>query len=160
MDLAAISATGPGGRVTREDVLRAKVGGAPAASAPRGPAASVAAVPGGVAAGAAPLSLSHGQAIVARKVSQSYREKPVYRVNTLVDMSKAIAIREKGKTGGTAIGWDALFVKAASIAITEMPLFRRYFKGEMKHHGAPWPLKCHEYVAGAGPPFPSMPRRM
>jgi pyruvate dehydrogenase E2 component (dihydrolipoamide acetyltransferase) len=130
VDLTTISATGPGGRVTREDVLRAKAGGAAAASAPRGPAASVAAAPGGIAAGAAPLSLSHGQAIVARKVSQSYREKPVYRVNALVDMSKAIAIREKGKAGGTAISWDALFVKTASIAITEMPLFRRYFKGD------------------------------
>jgi len=134
VDLAAISATGPGGRITREDVLRAKAGGAPAATARRSPvvsgAAPAAAVPGGISAGPAPLSLSHGQAIVARKVSQSYREKPVYRVNTLVDMSKAIAIREKGKTGGTAIGWDALFVKAASIAITEMPLFRRYFTGD------------------------------
>jgi pyruvate dehydrogenase E2 component (dihydrolipoamide acetyltransferase) len=119
VDLAAISATGPGGRITREDVLRAKAGGAPAATAPHG-----------ISAGAVPLSLSHGQAIVARKVSQSYREKPVYRVNALVDMSKAIAIREKGKTGGTAISWDALFVKAASMAITEMPLFRRYLKGD------------------------------
>jgi len=119
VDLGAISATGPGGRITREDVLRAKAGGAPTAAAPRG-----------ISAGAVPFSLSHGQAIVARKVSQSYREKPVYRVNALVDMSKAIAIREKGKTAGTPIGWDALFVKAASVAITEMPLFRRYFKGD------------------------------
>jgi pyruvate dehydrogenase E2 component (dihydrolipoamide acetyltransferase) len=119
VDLAAISATGPGGRITREDVLRAKAGGASAAT-----------VPGGISAGAVPFSLSHGQAIVARKVSQSYREKPVYRVNALVDMSKAIAIREKGKAAGTPIGWDALFVKAAAVAITEMPLFRRYFKGD------------------------------
>jgi pyruvate dehydrogenase E2 component (dihydrolipoamide acetyltransferase) len=125
VDLAAVRATGPGGRVTREDVLRAKSGGLPAALPRANPAAT-----GAAPANAAPLSLSHGQAIVARKVSQSNREKPVYRVNVLVDMSKSIAIREKGKAGGIAIGWDALFVKAAAMAVTEMPLFRRYFDGD------------------------------
>jgi pyruvate dehydrogenase E2 component (dihydrolipoamide acetyltransferase) len=136
VDLAAIRATGPGGRITREDVLRAKGGGAPQSARPsaatilRGIPAPAATVSGGISASAVPLSLSHGQAIVARKVSQSHREKPVYRVNALVDMSRAISLREKGKAGGTAIGWDALFVKAAAMAVTEMPLFRRYFKGE------------------------------
>jgi pyruvate dehydrogenase E2 component (dihydrolipoamide acetyltransferase) len=125
VDLAAVRATGPGGRVTREDVLRAKSGGLPAALPRANPAAT-----GAAPANAAPLSLSHGQALVARKVSQSNREKPVYRVNVLVDMSKSIAIRENGKAGGIAIGWDALFVKAAAMAVTEMPLFRRYFDGD------------------------------
>ncbi len=67
---------------------------------------------------------------MARKVSQSHREKPVYRVNVMVDMSAAIELRERGKAGGTPIGWDALFVKAAAMAIAEMPLFRRYLEGE------------------------------
>ena len=132
VDLAAIRATGPGGRITRDDVLRAKGGGAPKAA--QAPAATVS---GGIPASAVPLSLSHGQASVARKVSQSHREKPVYRVNALVDMSKAISLRGKGKADGSAISWDAIFVKAAAMAITEMPLFRRYFKGdELKEHAA------------------------
>jgi pyruvate dehydrogenase E2 component (dihydrolipoamide acetyltransferase) len=117
VDLAAIKPTGPGGHITREDVLSAKSRVAPlvASDAP--------------ATGVGSLSLSHGQAIVARKVSQSYREKPVYRVKFPVNMSATIALREKGKSGGNEISWDALFVKSAALAIVEMPLFRRYFKG-------------------------------
>jgi pyruvate dehydrogenase E2 component (dihydrolipoamide acetyltransferase) len=117
VDLATIRPTGPGGRITREDVLRAKDAGARM-------------VTGVAPAGGVPLSLSHEQTIVARKVSQSYSEKPVYRVNVRVDMSAAIAFREKGKASGTTIKWDALFVKAAAMAIAEMQLFRRYLKGE------------------------------
>ncbi len=117
VDLGAIRATGPGGRITREDVLRAKGTGTPRAM--RAP----------LPAGAGPLSLSHTQAIVARKVSQSSREKAVYRVSFQVDMGAVIERREKGKAAGAAISWDAVMVKAAAIAVTEMPLFRRYFTG-------------------------------
>jgi pyruvate dehydrogenase E2 component (dihydrolipoamide acetyltransferase) len=123
VDLAGISATGPGGRITREDILRAKGGEGQREGERAGQQKARPTVP----AGAGPLVLSHGQAIVARKVSQSSREKPVYRVNVLVNMSAAVALRDKEKAGGRTINWDAFFVRAAAIAVTEMPLFRRYF---------------------------------
>jgi pyruvate dehydrogenase E2 component (dihydrolipoamide acetyltransferase) len=119
VDLSAVKPTGTGGRLTREDVLRARdVRPAPAAAA-----SAAAAAPGA-------LALSRSQAIVAGKVSQSHREKPVYRVNAVIDMSSAIAIREKGKAAGEPVSWDAIFVKAAAMAVTEMPLFRRYITGQ------------------------------
>jgi pyruvate dehydrogenase E2 component (dihydrolipoamide acetyltransferase) len=114
VDISAIRPTGPGGRLTREDVLHARdARPAPAAPAP---------APGA-------LALSRSQALVAGKVSQSHREKPVYRMNAVIDMRAAIALRENGKAAGEPIGWDAIFVKAAAMAVTEMPLFRRYVSG-------------------------------
>ncbi len=138
VDLAAVTGSGPGGRITREDVLRSRGGAAP--SAPRVRAAARAATVPAPAAG--PLRLSSGQAAVARKVSQSSREKPVYHVHVQVDMTKAIAFRAAGKAetaaGGAAgaasaagaVSWDAILVKSAAMALSEEPLFRRWFRGD------------------------------
>jgi pyruvate dehydrogenase E2 component (dihydrolipoamide acetyltransferase) len=124
VDLARVKGTGPGGRITREDVLRERrsAGAASARDAALAQPARPARVP--------ELSLSRSQAIVARKVSESSREKPVYRVNALVDMSEVINLRATARDAGMEIVWDAFLVKAAAMAITEMPLFKRWFKGE------------------------------
>jgi pyruvate dehydrogenase E2 component (dihydrolipoamide acetyltransferase) len=113
VDLASLERTGAGGRMTREDVLRAR-------RAPTTLRTSVAAP-----------QLSHAQAIVARKVTQSHREKPVYRVNAKANMSRATELREQSrKAGAAAISWDAIFVKAAAMAVAEMPVFRLFMQGE------------------------------
>jgi pyruvate dehydrogenase E2 component (dihydrolipoamide acetyltransferase) len=127
VELAAVAATGPGGRITREDILRARGGEGQREGTRAGQREGAREARPTAPAGAGPLVLSHTQAIVARKVSQSSREKPVYRVNVLVNMSAAVALRGKEKAGGGTITWDAFFVRAAAIAVTEMPLFRRYF---------------------------------
>lgn len=136
VDLAAVAASGPGGRITREDILRARGGAGQREGASAGQSGGAQEARPAAPAGAGPLMLSHIQAIVARKVSQSSREKPVYRVNVLVNMSAATALREKGKAGGTAISWDAFFVRAVAIAVTEMPLFRRYFTPGVEKPGS------------------------
>jgi pyruvate dehydrogenase E2 component (dihydrolipoamide acetyltransferase) len=126
VDLSRVKATGPGGRMTRQDVLAAAKGRA-ARQPSSGPAAgSVAPRP----ASPGPLALSHGQTMVARKVSQSHLEKPVYRVNAAVDMSRAIERREQSKLRGVKMSWDAIFVRAAAMAVQEMPRFRRWFRKE------------------------------
>jgi pyruvate/2-oxoglutarate dehydrogenase complex dihydrolipoamide acyltransferase (E2) component len=133
VDLARVQATGPGGRITRQDVLEARMPRNTVAGAARGPSPAVPPTP----APLGPLALSRGQSIVARKVSQSHVEKPVYRVNALVDMTRAIALRELSKGRGRTLGWDAIFVKTAAMVIEEMPLFRRWFrKEELVEHPA------------------------
>jgi pyruvate dehydrogenase E2 component (dihydrolipoamide acetyltransferase) len=122
VDLAAVKPTGPGGRITRQDVLAARMQrsavAAPAAAA-RAPAALE----------TPPASMTPRQAVVARNVSQSHREKPVYHVTAQVDMGKALAARERARaTGG--ISWDAFLVRACATAIVEMPVFRSWLKGE------------------------------
>lgn len=120
VDIAAIRGTGPGGMVTREDVLRAKDGSAP-------PVVTPVAVKG----------LSTNQAAVARKVAQSHREKPTFHVTALVDMSAVVAHREAAKAAGAAPAWDAYFVAAAGRAIAAFPAFRRWMHGEeVREHAA------------------------
>jgi pyruvate dehydrogenase E2 component (dihydrolipoamide acetyltransferase) len=118
-----VKGTGVGGRITREDVLKA-------ATVPRpGPGPGPRPAPSAVA-------LSRSQAVVARKVSQSHREKPVYHVNVNVDMTNAAAARERAKASGAGVSWDAILVKCAAMAIAETPLFRRYLKAEeVVEHG-------------------------
>jgi pyruvate dehydrogenase E2 component (dihydrolipoamide acetyltransferase) len=98
VDLDAVRGTGPGGMITREDVLKASQA-APAAAAPASPR-------------------TRNQDIVARKVSQSHREKPVFHVTARVNMTAAIAYHQK-----QAASYDAIFVKAAGAALAEFPAF-------------------------------------
>jgi pyruvate dehydrogenase E2 component (dihydrolipoamide acetyltransferase) len=128
VDLSQVKATGPGGRITRDDVLRARnaaSGRGSQRTGREGPAAPAA--PGGASVRSA---LSHGQSIVAKKVSQSHREKPVYRVCVSVDMGKAAAFRQQSKAAGRAVSWDAILVKAAALALNEAPVLRRWMRGD------------------------------
>ncbi len=129
VDLSAVKGTGPGGVPTRQDILLAR-GPAPAApafahgAAPEAPAARIPAaqVPAG---GAARRGLTGNQAIVARKVAKSWREKPVYHVSMLVDMGRAASYRSTA-----AVSYDALFVRAAGMALADFPSFRTHLDGE------------------------------
>jgi pyruvate dehydrogenase E2 component (dihydrolipoamide acetyltransferase) len=62
---------------------------------------------------------------VARKVAKSWREKPVYHVSMLVDMGRAVSFRS---TAG--VSFDALFVRAAGMAVADFPAFRTHIDGE------------------------------
>jgi len=151
VDLSTVKGTGPGGMITRTDVLSARGGAGAAGSATAGAAAPAApATPAPTAptapptAAGAPKTASTGrtlprnQAIVARKVSQSHREKPVYRVSALVEMTKAITLREQARQGpeGKAPSFDAILVKTVAMALAEFPVFRQYLKGdELVEHG-------------------------
>lgn len=135
VDLARVQATGPGGTITRGDILRARdaATGAPAAVGPaataRAPAAPVAEV-GPAEAGPAGIGLSPRQAAVARAVSLSHREKPTFSITMQVEMTKAMALRESLARSGSAPAWDAVFVLAVGRAIASFPVFRRWMQGE------------------------------
>jgi pyruvate dehydrogenase E2 component (dihydrolipoamide acetyltransferase) len=114
VDLALLKGTGPGGAITRQDVLQARDAGR-AETPAKAPARSTVPV--------LPLVRSQAQSIVASRVSQSHREKPVFHVTARVDMSRVITER------GT-LRFDAYFVKASAAALVEFPAFRRYILGQ------------------------------
>ncbi len=116
LDISTIIGCGPDGVVTRQDILKARdSGGAPAAA---GPGAGLGAL----------------QSVVAARVSQSHREKPVYHVTMRADMSRTISARGKG---AEAPSFTAFFVKACATALAETPLFRRWMSGgQVRTHEA------------------------
>ena len=120
LDIDSIPGTGPGGAVTREDVLRRRH----AANASDGAAH-------GAVYGRPLLRLPPAQSVIAAKVSQSHREKPVYHVHALVDMSRVDAARRRDAMAlGRAPRFDAFFVKAAAVSIAQSPVFRTFMAGD------------------------------
>jgi pyruvate dehydrogenase E2 component (dihydrolipoamide acetyltransferase) len=113
IDLPAVRGTGPGGAVTRADILNAKDAG-PASADGAGQRTGTGSVLGAL------------QSVVAARVSQSHREKPVYHVTMRVDMTRTIAARGNGPGSRS---FTAFFVKACAAALTEMPVFRRWMSG-------------------------------
>ncbi len=105
IDLSLLRGTGPAGAVTRQDVLSARDSARAGTSRQPGPDQATA------------------QSIVAARVSQSHREKPVFHVTARVDMSRLIEAR------GT-LRFDAFFVKASAMAIVEQPTFLRWLAGQ------------------------------
>jgi len=119
LDIAAIRGSGPGGAVTRQDILDRK-GGRRAAAA-------------GV--GAAGASLGALQTVVAARVSQSHREKPVYHLTMRANLQRVMD--ERGRDPAKP-GFTAFFVKACATALAEVPVFRQWMSGQQ--------VRTHEQV--------------
>jgi len=90
VDLASISGTGPEGRIVAEDVERAQVG-APAA------APAVAAAPVGEVER---RELTSIRKTIARRLTEAW-QIPVFQLQTSVDMTRANALVERLREGGT-----------------------------------------------------------
>ena len=107
VDLATVTGTGPGGRITRDDVLNAK-SAAPAAGSP----------------------LSSNQQVVAKRVARSQHEIPPIHLTGRIDMSAVIAERARLKAAGTTVSFDAFFLRAVAEVMTAFPHFRSCLAGE------------------------------
>src|SRR5579872_3069681 len=107
VELARLAGTGPGGRVTREDVERAAAAarstsgasGASAANA-RGPRSSTPPAPAGGAAGAgkAPargIPMRGMRKTIADRMSQSLRESAQLTITSEADVTPAVELRER-----------------------------------------------------------------
>lgn len=103
VDLTKVKGSGPGGIITREDVLKAS----------RRPAETV--LP------AAGETLSRGQAAVARAVLKSWRETPHIYVTAVMDMTAADRVRNEHAASGCRPSYDAIFLKALGRALEAMP---------------------------------------
>ena len=152
IDLATVEGTGPGGRVTKDDVLRA-VEAEPEAE-PEPVEAEVEAEPEPVEAEAeveaeieveaepeaepeseesdelVPLSKMRQQ--IARVTIRSKSEKPHFYVNTDVDMTAAMALRAQINQAMAADGVRAtvndLIIAASVLALKRYPKFNAYYE--------------------------------
>lgn len=145
VDIAALTGSGPGGRIVKADVEAAKASGgasvaAPAAtaaapapaSAPAIPAAP-AAVPGPVVSGeagsgkgeATAVELTKIQQTIARRMAETKATVPEFTLTTEVDMAAAVELRAQLKAvaaeGEAAPSFNDMVVKAAALALREFP---------------------------------------
>ncbi|MCC6178980.1 MAG: 2-oxo acid dehydrogenase subunit E2 [Chloroflexi bacterium] len=148
VDLAQLTGSGPGGRITEKDVttfVERRSAAVPAA------APAPASLPAVAAATGAFQPLNRVRRITADRMTQSARS--VARVTLLmeVDMSEAVRFRtqlapEFEKRYGSRLAYDAMIAKACAIALAEHPHVNAQWQEATESHGAGIRLQEHVNV--------------
>jgi pyruvate dehydrogenase E2 component (dihydrolipoamide acetyltransferase) len=129
VDLRRVEGTGPGGRITREDVEAAAERGARPAAGTR-PSAPAAQTPARPQAPARPkeevevVELSRMQATVAMRLSQSKFSAPHFYVTSEIGMDDAVHLRQmfnEAVAESEKVSINDLVIKAVAIALTKFP---------------------------------------
>ena len=125
-DLAAIPGTGPGGRITRDDVLDFKPAPAFAAS---GSGIGIAAP--SVAIDGSDIELTTMRQAIARVTRRSKDEAPHYYVTSGVDMTDAMSFRAQLNAeladSGVRVSVNDMIIKALAMAIVKHPKWNTTF---------------------------------
>jgi len=128
LSLHDVAGTGPGGRITREDVQRAAATAAP----PSAPARTAGDARGDVRV----VELTPTQATIARRMAQSAAEIPSFTVSADADVSEVVALRRGARTeSDQAPSLNDFVVKAVALALRELPRFNAsYVDGSIECH--------------------------
>jgi pyruvate dehydrogenase E2 component (dihydrolipoamide acetyltransferase) len=129
----SIRGTGPGGRVTLEDVEAAH------AAAPAAPAAPVPGIPAAAATRPAADRASRMREAIAATMARSKREIPHYYLSTVVSLASALRWvearnRERAVTGRLLPG--VLFVKATALALRQVPELNGFWQDNRAQQSA------------------------
>ena len=124
IDISQVKGTGPGGRVTKDDVLAMPATAAPVTAA--APAVET------VAAETVPLSRMRQQ--IARVTVKSKQEKPHFYVASEIDMTRAMELRQELNQAleaeGVRVTVNDLIIRACVEALTKYPKFNAYFQDD------------------------------
>jgi pyruvate dehydrogenase E2 component (dihydrolipoamide acetyltransferase) len=128
--LAAVSGSGPGGRIVKRDIESYAAGSpAPAALATPGPGPSV--VPFPSVAPGQEIPLSSMRKTIAKRLSESMFTAPHFYVTVDIDMGAAVALRDQLLKGeNTKISFNDLVVKACARALPRFPLVNASWMGD------------------------------
>src|SRR5262245_354928 len=107
IDLSSVTGTGPEGRIVAEDVERAEVGAAPA------PAPAAAPIPAGEVER---RELTSVRKTIARRLTEAW-QIPVFQLQTSVDMTRANALVERLREGGTKATVTDVLTKVCADAL-------------------------------------------
>ena len=111
LSLHDVAGTGPGGRITREDVRRA---GATAPVRPVGDARGDVSI----------VDLTPTQVTIARRMAQSAAEIPTFTVSADADVSEVVALRRGARNESQPMpSLNDFVVKAAALVLRELPRF-------------------------------------
>jgi pyruvate dehydrogenase E2 component (dihydrolipoamide acetyltransferase) len=132
VDLAAITGTGPGGRIVERDV-RAVVGDAPTPARAVGGGAPTPALAAAAPSGAKRVELSKMRRTTARRMAEAKREVPHFYVTTEVAMDAAVRLKaDLERLGGSWEGltYTHLLLKATGLALRRVPEMNASLEGE------------------------------
>jgi pyruvate dehydrogenase E2 component (dihydrolipoamide acetyltransferase) len=138
VDLAKVSGTGTGGRVTKQDVLdfvERRPTAPVAAPAPRqAPVPAPAAIPGEL------VPMSQMRKIIAQRMIESRRISAHVHCMFEVDLTRIVNLRNKLKSGfeqrhGARLTFMPFFVRAAIIALQQYPIVNSSLEGDsVRYH--------------------------
>jgi 2-oxoglutarate dehydrogenase E2 component (dihydrolipoamide succinyltransferase) len=138
VDLAKISGTGTGGRVTKQDVLdfvERRTAAPAVASTPRqAPAPAPVAIPGDL------VPMSNMRKIIAQRMIESRRTSAHVHCMFEVDLTRIANLRNKLKSGfeqryGARLTFMPFFVRAAIIALQQYPIVNSSLEGDnVRYH--------------------------
>jgi pyruvate dehydrogenase E2 component (dihydrolipoamide acetyltransferase) len=114
IDLAQVTGTGPGGRITESDVLAYEERIEAAATPPDGR-----------------VELTRMRRAIARVTTQSKREAPHFYVTSEIDMTEAMALRRQlneALQDGTRVSVNDMIVKAVARVLEKYPNFNASFQ--------------------------------
>ena len=133
VDLATVEGSGPGGRIQRKDVERAKAAAPPSAPpAPTAPPPAAAPAPAPAATPADEAQAAMRRAIAA-SMSRSKREVPHLYLSQTIDLSRAVAWladenRRRSVPDRLLLG--VLLVKAVALALRDFPELNARWEGD------------------------------
>lgn len=129
IDLATITGTGPGGRITRADVEG--LSATPAPSTAAAPAVLAASAVAPVTLSGEDIPLSSMRQAIARVTVRSKTENPHYYIDLSVDMTQAMSFRqglnEEIGDAGPRVSVNDMIVRACVKAVTKYPKFNTTF---------------------------------
>jgi 2-oxoglutarate dehydrogenase E2 component (dihydrolipoamide succinyltransferase) len=146
LDAAQITPTGPGGRITKQDVVAARERSAP--SPVSEPQAQPTPVPPREQPGPQPppatvppteretrVRMTRLRRRIAERLKEAQQNAAMLTTFNEIDMSGAIALRERWreafeKKHGVRLGFMSIFVKAAIVALKELPAVNAEIDGE------------------------------
>ena len=143
VDLARVSGTGTGGRVTKQDVLDfvdRRVAAPAAAPAPPVAVPAPRQAPASAVASGDLVPMSQMRKIIAQRMIESRRTSAHVHCMFEVDMTRIVNLRNKLKSGfeqrhGARLTFMPFFVRAAIIALQQYPIVNSSLEGDaVRYH--------------------------
>ena len=123
VDLTKVTGTGPGGKITEEDIKNA---GAAKPSKPAAPAG-----PTGEPKPGQTIPLNRLQKITADRMLRSKREIPCFYLTVRADVTDLVELRTKlNQAGGTKLSYNDFIVKAVATGLKKYPIMTGQLDGE------------------------------
>ena len=135
IDISQVEGTGPGGRITRDDVLAFEPEtDAVAAESQASPDPDIAPLPATAEIGGETVPLNRMRQQIARVTVASKREKPHFYVTSEVEMTQAMQLRQQVndslRSQHLRVSVNDLIIKACVQALIEYPRFNAFFVGD------------------------------